>query len=130
MPFVRDERPISVFNVHERIRGDYGFTISDRNGIVVPAATLTSATMSLYLTSPNGVGLIYVNGRQNQNILNLNNVTIDNDGRVTWDIQSSDMAIIDPFIFFEPRIAVFELVWPDGIILHEVTFNVRNVPNV
>ena len=129
MPFVRDERPISVFNVHERIRGDYAFTISDRNGVPVPASVLTAATMSLYLTSPNGVPFTYINGRQAQDILNTNNVLISEGGRIVWDIQSADMEHFDPTQFFEPRIAVFAFVWPEGVILHEVTFIVRQVPN-
>lgn len=119
---------ITVFNVHERVRGDYMFVIRDRDGVVVPGSTLTSAKLTLYLTSANGVPSIYVNNRQQQNVLQTNNVTIDELGLVVWDIQSEDMAIIDDKLFFEPRIAVFELIWNRGVILHEAAFQVRNIP--
>ncbi len=123
-----DEKPVSVFNVPERTRGDYAFTLRDRGGEAVPASALTTATLKLYLTAPAGAPVITVNGRNNQNILNMNDVTIGVDGRVVWDIQSNDMMIIDGASFFEPRIGVFEFIWPEGHVLHEVVFNVRNVP--
>jgi hypothetical protein len=126
---IRDEKPISVFNLPEQTRGDYSFVLRDRDGETVSFATLTTATLTLYLTDGVTTPFVYVNGRQNQNILNANNVTIDGDGRVTWDIQSADMAIFNTTNFFEPRVGLFKLIWPEGVVLHEVIFNVRNVPN-
>jgi hypothetical protein len=126
---IRDEKPISVFNLPEQTRGDYSFVLRDRDGETVSFATLTTATLTLYLTDGVTTPFVFVNGRQNQNILNANNVTITADGRVTWDIQSADMAIFNTTNFFEPRVGLFKFVWPAGVVLHEVIFNVRNVPN-
>ena len=119
---------VTLYNVHERMRGDYSFDLRDRHGVIVPGSVLTAARMSLYLTSPVGTPVVFVNGRQSQDILNTNNVTIDEAGHLTWDIQSADTAMSDVTIFFEPRIAVFTLEWPEGLVIHEAAFNVRNIP--
>jgi hypothetical protein len=121
---------VIVYAVHERFRGDLSFEIRDRAGIAIPGSALTSARMSLYLTANTLVPTVFINGRQLQNILNANNVTISEQGLVTWDIQELDMQIFDENLFFEPRIAVFELISPTAVILHEAAFNVRNIPQV
>ncbi len=121
---------VLIFNVHERIRGDYSFEIRDRDGVVVPGSALTSARMSLYLNYDTPVSGRFVNGRELQNVLQMNDVTISEVGKVVWDIQSADMAIVNETFNFEQRVAVFELVWSRGLILHEVAFNVRNVLHI
>jgi hypothetical protein len=125
------DQTVRIFDVNERARGDYSFEIRDRNGIAVPGSVVTSARLSVYLTSEVPANLKFVNGRNAQNVLQTNNVTISETGVVKWDIQSGDMAIIiNNSAQYDPRIAVFEITWPQGLILHEVAFNVRNVPNI
>lgn len=121
---------VTIYQVHERIRGDYSFILRDRDGNAVPGSILTSATMSLYLNFDPLIASIFLNGRNQQSILNMNNVTIDANGKVLWDIQSDDMVIVDDKLNFEQRVAAFEFIFPTGLILHEVAFNVRSVRNI
>ena len=65
-------------------------TLKDENGAAIPAASLTTLTLTLY--SMAGIKPI-INARQDQNVLNTNNVTVDSNGLLTWSLQEADTAI-------------------------------------
>lgn len=60
-------------------------TIRDAAGSAVSSASITTATLTL----KNGSTII--NGRNAQNVLNTNNVTINTDGGLVWSIQTADV---------------------------------------
>ena len=66
-------------------------TLKDENGTAIPAASLATLTLTLYSLS--GAQPI-INTRQEQNVLNANNVVVDSSGLLTWSMQEADTAII------------------------------------
>lgn len=51
---------------------------------------------------------VTVNSRENQDVLNLNNVSIPSNGnKVTWKLQSADTKILNPNLAEEPHRAIF-----------------------
>jgi hypothetical protein len=69
----------------------YTATLRDEAGIVVPAASLSAARMTLYSVHTNAI----VNGRTNQNVLNANDVTIGAAGEIKWKLREADTLLID-----------------------------------
>ena len=58
-----------------------------------------------------------INSREGQNVLNTNNVTVDEDGLLTWNIQGDDNQIVSTTLAageYETHIALFEWVWSSG----------------
>jgi hypothetical protein len=68
-----------------------------------------------------------INNRDEQNSLNVNNVTVDSDGLVTWTMQILDSVIIDNRKELERHRAIFEWSWGVGkVAKHEIEFDVGN----
>ena len=117
------------FTVQERTTAVYIATIKDENDVGIPAASLTTLTLTLYTAS----GTI-INSRDGQNVLNTNNVTVNTEGMLTWTMQPADNAIIganSPAI--ERHNALFE--WTYGLAgiysgKHEVYIHVTNLDQV
>jgi len=66
-------------------------TFLDETGTPVPSASFTAITMSLFLLDDSAP---IINGRDNQNILNANNCTVDANGLFTWNVQPADRAMV------------------------------------
>lgn len=115
------------FEIHELETGTYTATITGNDGVTpVPAASLTSIVLTLYAIIQAGT-VSYVNARDHLNVLNLNNVTIDGSGLLTWSIQVADTTLIEA-IPFERHIALFEWVTTSGARgEHEVILVVKNL---
>ena len=64
----------------------FSATILDAAGAVVPAADLTTATLTLKR------GSTVINSRDSQNVLNVNNVAINSSGGMVWSVQVADVA--------------------------------------
>lgn len=99
-----------TFALKEKETGLYSFTLRDESGAAIAAASLTSVTLTLY--EP-GSGQI-INSRTNQNVLNQNQVTIDEFGKVSWDIQLADVTILDASRPTEVHRALFFFSWSGG----------------
>lgn len=87
----------------------YQTELRDQNNVLVPALD------SLILTFCTSKTQAPINGRTNQNILNLNNVTFVS-GLITWNMQEADNAIVvgpDKGIF-ESHLATFDAKWNSG----------------
>lgn len=81
---------IPTFKGNERTAGTYTCTIKDGTGTAIPAASLTGLTLTLEDVDTGTI----INSRSAQSVLNENNVTVDSDGLLTWQIQPADMAIV------------------------------------
>lgn len=116
-----------LFTVNEKCTAKYTATIKDEDGSAIPAASLTSLTLTLYdLSDPDRA---IINSRDGQNVLNANNVTVDSSGVVTWTMQAADNTIQNDDRYAERHKALFVFTWDSGNKsgIHEVEFDVRNV---
>lgn len=98
-------------DILERSSRRITFQITDENDAGVPAASLTSLTLTLYpVRAPDMV----INGRDGQNVLNTNNVTVDASGNGVWDMQPADNQIVDGSQAIELHRALFVWTWAGG----------------
>ncbi len=117
-----------VYDVLEKTTPAYTATVKDDAGVALPAASLTTLTLTLYVINADGTTTI-VNSRNAQNVLNVNNVTVDTNGLVTWSVQVADTTFVDATLPFERHIARFDWTWSSGSKTgrHEVVLNVQNL---
>ena len=116
------------FDIHERETGTYTATVTGNDGVTpVPGASLASITLTLYAIIAAGT-VSFINSRDHQNVLNLNNVTIDGNGLLTWAIQVADTTLVEAALPFERHIALFEWVTATGAAgKHEIILVVKNL---
>lgn len=100
------------YDLKEKQTGIYSFVLKDEDGNVVPAASLTSATLTLH--SKESLTKAIINGRNAQNCLNANDVTISAEGVVTWTIRVEDVTILDDSLKVETHRALFLFKWNAG----------------
>lgn len=118
-----------TFPIDEKETGQYTATIVGNDGVTpLPGATLTTLVLTLYAIKQDGTDQI-INGRNVQNVLNVNNVTVTAGGLLTWIVQVADTTLVEA-IPFERHIALFEWTWPGGAGKHEVILVVRNLRRV
>lgn len=122
-----------VPNAVEQKSGTYTAALRDENGAPVSSNVLTSFLLTLYDNSTSAHTII--NGRNGQNVLNANQVTVDLNGTVTWVWLPADMPIINPNRVAEDHIALFEAKWQDTQgrprqLNHEVWFTVNRIPQL
>lgn len=113
---------MQVFTVPESTSGQYTATIVDETGAVLPAASLLTATLSLYDASdPTTI----INSRDAQNILNTNDVTISAAGLLTWVFTPNDMPRLHTHLTTETHVALFTITWgASGQLTHTVRFKI------
>lgn len=115
------------YPVKEKQTGVYSFTIRDEAGLAIAASQLTAVLLTLHVP---GTGAI-VNSRENQDVLNDNQVTISEAGLVTWTQQVADMTIQDTNLAEETHRALFYFTWQSGgqprSHPHEVEFVLENL---
>ena len=120
----------SLFHIREDSTPIYSAVIKDENGNVLPASTLDTITLTYYDEATGAI----INSRTSQDILNLNNVTIDNVGQLLWSLEADDTQIITDSNNIEERIALFEWAWTASGVPRqsnqEVRFHVRNLVKV
>ncbi len=120
-----------VTNAVEQQSGIYAATLRDDFNVPVSYQALTSLQLTVYDVLSGAI----VGGRQAQNVLNVNQVTMDANGVITWNWLPVDMTILNPNRFLEDHIAVFEAKWINGAGLprqanHEVLFRVGRIPQL
>lgn len=81
----------SVFTVKESTTPIYTFSLVDEDGVAVLLTDLITLTLTYYLVADSSI----INSRNNQNVKNVNGVTVSATSVVTWDLTTSDTAIID-----------------------------------
>lgn len=120
--------PIEIrdFPVYEATTAIYTAQIVGNDGVTpLPLATLSALTLSLYVIKGDGT-IAYVNGRNAQNVLNANNVTVDANGLISWTVQTADTTLVEA-LPFERHIAVFQWTWPSGTGKHQIALIVQNL---
>jgi hypothetical protein len=120
----------STVDVLEKSTPRYTATITDDQGAVIPAASLVTLTLFLYVIKADGT-TSYIRGAAGvpQNILNANNVTVDVNGHLVWSIRTTDTTLVET-LPFERHIALFS--WTTATITgrHEVHFTVKNLQEI
>lgn len=102
-------------------------TLVDEDDVPVPASGLTALTLTYYDLDT----LTILNDRQEQDILNANNVTMDSAGVITWALQQEDTAIVSPALGIEWHRALFTWCWSSGNQgRHEVDIGIENLTYV
>ncbi len=107
------------------------FDILDQAGAVVPAASLTLATLTLYDMETFVPGSSPVTGilntRDGQTVLNAHDVVIDTAGHVTWTMAPEDNPIVTLRRQVERHRALFRFTWTTGEFLQELEIEVVNL---
>lgn len=121
----------STVDVLEGETPRYTATVTDDTGAPLPAASLSTLTMTLYVLKSDGTtSYIRGSGLGGQNVLNANNVTVSTDGSVVWSLQVADTSLVEA-VPFEKHIALWEWTWPTARAgKHEVWFNVKALNEV
>ncbi len=98
--------------------------VDDGTGTGIPASSLTSLTLTLYVAgSPASI----LNGRNQQNVLNQNGVTVDAAGNLAWTMSAADNAVLGSDDE-EAHVALFEWAWGSGRAgKHELLLTVANL---
>ena len=116
------------FDVLERTTPRYSATIVDDQGVAISSANLSTITLTLYEKKTGSI----VNSRDEQNVKNANNVTIDASGVLVWSIQVADLVMVNTNNTNETHVALFEWTWDAGTKSgkHEVELAVKNLTKV
>jgi hypothetical protein len=133
-PLIRSEP--STVDVLEKETPLYTATLTDDSGAILPAATLQTLTLLLYIEKADGTHS-YIRGSAGvgQNVLNTNNVTIDSTGLLTWKIQVADTTLNDQTVPFERHVGLWTWTWTDAggsarRGSHELVLTVKNLSEV
>jgi len=87
--------------------------IKDENGVAIPGTSLDTLTLDFYNLS-DGPTFAVINSRTAQNVLNLNDVTVDASGNLIWQMVPADNAVIDATLKTENHRAVFNWTYSSG----------------
>lgn len=99
---------MATLYVKEGTGAIYTATLEDSAGTAIPLANLTTITLTLY-NVPDGE---IINSRDDQNVLNQNNVVIHStSGLLTWTMQAADNVISDTSLDWEHHRALFEFTF-------------------
>jgi hypothetical protein len=119
--------------INEASSGLYEAYLYTPAGDPVTLAQLSGLTLTLLDPDSHAT----INGRDGQNILNANNVTVADvtlDGatiaKVSWSIQVADTPVLNDRKDKETRVALFKYTWSGGQHHHRYTFQVQNLQRV
>lgn len=122
------------FDIDEQESGSYIATVTDDLGALLPGSTLLSLQLTLYVIRQDGT-ITFVNGRNHQNVLNVNNVTVTDvlqtlaDGRtynLRWRIQPADTTLVE-VLPYERHLFLVEWSWNTGAGKQEGVLVVKNL---
>jgi hypothetical protein len=102
-------------------------TLTDEAGAAVPAAQLTTLTLTLYDKVTGSI----INGRNAQNVLNANGVTVSAAGALAWTMDPLDNPIVTAGSSKERHVALFKWTYGAGKKGNaEVHVDVTDVPRL
>lgn len=116
----------------ERSTGTYTATLLDEEAAPITVARITTLTLTLRNVEDGTI----INSRDDQNVLNLANVTLHaSSGLLTWEIQILDNVIVDTTLANgekEIHRAIFEYSWDSGAKFdsHEILFTIIALDDV
>ncbi len=117
----------SLITVNERSSARYTFTVLDYDRVMIPKSQMSTLRLSVFEAR----SLTTVNGRNDQNVFDQNNVTIAADGTITWDVQPGDNIIVNPEYSQETHTVQFTLVVTGGKQhVHQTAIVVNNLAKV
>ena len=130
---------VPIFPIEEAESGQCTALITGNAETILPGSTLSTLKLTVYAIDSDGVDHI-INGRNQQNVLNVNNVTVADvattrpDGtqyNLVWTIQPGDTVILNDALRNERHICLFEWTWPTGNAgKQEIILSVRNLRRV
>jgi len=113
--------------VNEKSTAKYTATLKDEDGNIIPAANIVSLTLTL-CEVPDGT---IINSRNDQDVLNTNNVTVDSSGILIYTLQELDTIIVNPALATEIHRATFKMTFnTTGKATWDVEFTIRNLVKV
>lgn len=117
------------YPIAERTSAEIIATLNDEFGNGIDGALLTTLTLTLYIKKDKTQ---IINSRNNQDVLNTNDVTVDSFGNLTWLMTPLDNAIINDTKDSEIHVALFSWTWSAGTKTgrHEIEMTVQNMDNV
>lgn len=119
----------TLADVLEKTTPKYTAVVQDDSGNPLPAASLTTLTLFLYVIKADGTTQ-YIRGAAGapQDVLNVNNVTVDASGNLVWSIQVADTTMIET-LDFERHLALFTWTWAAGTRTgrHQLILVVKNL---
>ena len=130
MPTTIPAVPI-VFEILEQTTPKYTATITDDAGVAIPAASLTTLTIRLWVLKSDGT-TTYIRGSlaTGQSVLNANNTTVSAGGAVVWSLQAADTTLVED-LPFERHVAVWEWTWGTARVgRHEAVFNIQRLAGI
>ena len=91
----------------------------------IPGSTLSALTLTYY----DAATLTIVNGRNAQNVLQQNGVTVDGAGLLTWSLALNDARLVNGALGRELHIALWTWTWASGakVNRHEAGLYVEQV---
>lgn len=101
---------MTTFTITEKTSGQYTADLVDELGVAVPGANLTTLILTLYDLDTDTI----VNGRNGQNVLNANGVTVDVAGHLVWTIAPADTTMVTAASGSERHRAIFVATWNGG----------------
>lgn len=142
MPVALFDPPIPLdLACYQQSTGSIWAALVDGDGAPFSPLLLSSLTLTLYTIRASGLAQV-INGRNNQNVLNTNGVTlfpnlqfINGLGyNMRWDFTALDTLPVDDTIMFSRYLARFRWQWPGGIGTQTVALVIQRlfpvVPNV
>lgn len=114
----------------EKTTPRYTAVLRDNTGAAIPAASLATLTLLLYVVKADGT-FSYIRGSAGtgQNVLNANNVTVDVNGNLVWLVQVADTTLVEA-LPFEQHIALFTWTTSTQTGRHELILTVKNLTQV
>lgn len=115
--------------INERSMPTFSVKLRDSAKQPIPGSELVSLTLT-YCDVETGE---IINGRDEQNVLNQNNVTISEAGVLAWLLQPADTAIVNPaHNKLEEHLATFLVVYNDPPVqfTEDVLLTIRNLAQV
>jgi hypothetical protein len=122
---------LETFEITEGTTPDYTATLLDKDGVAVPGSVLDSLLLTYFQEYTGAI----INGRDSQSVLQINGITVDEDGKLIWTLSLADAAILDNSLHEEPHIAQFMFTYPGvggstEVSRHKVRFLVQNQDKV
>ena len=113
--------------VNEKSTAKYTATLKDEDDVIIPAANIVSLTLTLCEIP----GATIINTRDDQDVLNTNNVTVDSSGILIWTMQEADNIIVNSALDVEVHKATFKMTFnTTGKATWDIDVSVRNLSKV
>jgi hypothetical protein len=110
--------------VPEESTAQYTALLKDETGAVVPAASLTTLTLTFYDVDTGDA----INGRTGQDVLNAHEHTVSAGGVLVWTMLPDDNPIVTVTKGREIHRALYQATWGgDKALNHEVQITVNNL---